>query len=82
MSNLAEARITAAFRLPPELHKRLKDEAAARGMSSNLLVVKLLTQSIEWLLPVEPGADRVRLQKTEEPAQGLRRRWLFKDRSY
>lgn len=56
----AEARRTStAIRFPPELHARLAEEADARDVPLNWLVCKLLTESLECLVP----ADEMRLTK-------------------
>lgn len=53
------SRTSTAIRFPPELHARLVEEAGARGVPLNWLVCRLLTESLERLVP----ADEMRLTK-------------------
>jgi predicted HicB family RNase H-like nuclease len=48
-----EERRTTAVRLPSLLHKRLRDEAAARMVSANLLVERAIAEYLDRLPPVE-----------------------------
>lgn len=46
-------RTTTAIRLKPELHQRVKAEAAARDLSVNYLVNRALEQFLDKLIPVD-----------------------------
>ena len=46
-------RITKAVRLEPDLNRRLKEEARARGISVNLLINAALEDYLNRLVPVE-----------------------------
>jgi predicted HicB family RNase H-like nuclease len=48
-----EPRVATAVRLPPELHRRLQDEAASRDTSVNHLLVKAATFYLSHLPPLE-----------------------------
>ncbi len=42
-----------AVRLPPALHQRLREAAAERQVSANLLVEQAIAEYLERLVPVE-----------------------------
>lgn len=46
-------RITKAVRLEPDLNRRLKEEARARGISVNLLINAALEDYLNRLVPVD-----------------------------
>lgn len=46
-------RITKAVRLEPQLNRRLKEEARARGVSANLLINAALEDYLNRLVPIE-----------------------------
>lgn len=46
-------RIGTVFRLPPELHERLKEAARERDVSANLLVTRAIDDFLDRLTPVE-----------------------------
>lgn len=48
-----EKRITTAIRFPPDLHRRLHEEAEARELSANFLVVKAVEEFLDRLIPSE-----------------------------
>jgi predicted HicB family RNase H-like nuclease len=52
-----EERRTTAVRLPPRLHERLRDEAASRQVSANLLVERAIAEYLDRLPPVEIPLD-------------------------
>lgn len=49
----AKPRTTTAIRFPPEMHERLADEAEARDLSINFLVIKACGEFLERLIPVD-----------------------------
>lgn len=53
MRERTNPRSATAFRLSQELHERLTAEAAARGVTLNWLVNKLLDEAVEYLKPAE-----------------------------
>jgi predicted transcriptional regulator len=48
-----KARINTAVRLPPELHERLLNEAGARDLSANYLMVRAIEEFLDRLVPVD-----------------------------
>jgi len=48
-----EKRRSTAVRLPPGLHERLREEAAARQVSANLLVEHAIAEYLDRLPPIE-----------------------------
>jgi predicted HicB family RNase H-like nuclease len=47
-----EPRVTTAVRLPPALHEQLQQEAAAREVAVNFLIVKAVEDYLERLIPI------------------------------
>ncbi len=47
------ARSVTAVRLPPDLHRRLKEAAEERDLSLNFLVVKAIEEFLRRLVPPE-----------------------------
>lgn len=64
-SRAHDGRTATQFRFPPELHRRLVGAADERGVNLNWLVVKLLEDAVEHLIP----AAEIRL--TRSPAERL-----------
>lgn len=48
-----DKRVATAIRFPPELHRRLHEEAEARELSANFLVVKAVEEFLDRLIPSE-----------------------------
>lgn len=59
-------RICTALRIEPDLHARLRDEAAARDVSVNWLMERILREGIEALRPVD---DRPLLRARKGPTR-------------
>ncbi len=53
-------RITTAVRIPAELHERLQQEAAARDLSINYLVVRGIDLILDRLRPIEVTEQELR----------------------
>ena len=48
-----DQRVTTAIRLDADLHRRIKEEASARGVSANRLITALIAEGLERLVPVD-----------------------------
>lgn len=59
-------RTSTQFRLPADLHSRLRQAAAERGLTVNRLAEALLAEGLDYLIPV----DEIRLTRRPEADDG------------